>query len=107
MLKKLDELLMQYELADNYYEKSRILREIQYLNLIVRRSLRNYINSLSHEELLSIAHDYNIEGDVETVKTVLYTRLNCLTNTYVEISSANGRILVTKEIVATAKKHNI
>ena len=107
MLQKLDELLMQYEMADNYYEKARILRELQYLNMIVRRSLKTFIDKISSEELLKIAHDHGIEGDAETVKTVLYSRLNCHVDIFADIPSVNKRIIVTKSIMTLAKNYDV
>lgn len=107
MLQKLDELLRQYELSENYYEKARLLREIQYLNMVVRRSIKQFIDKLTRVELIKIARRHNIDGDVETIKTALYTRLNCHTNIFADFYSINKRILVTKNIIALAKEHDV
>ena len=107
MLQKLDDLLLKYELSDNYYEKARILRELQYFNMVLRKSLKSFVDGLSPLELEDIANKYHIEGDSESIRTTLYTRLNCNRDIFSDLSKVNRRISITRSIIKLAENHEI
>jgi len=107
MLKKLDELYKKYYISNDPEERAKLLKQIEYLNIVIKRELKNYIDRLPISEIQDINRTYNLSeyDSIEEIKKAIFTRLNVP-----EIEDVNRfkrKIMISKLIVEIAKKHHI
>ena len=107
MLKKLNELYKQLETTTDPVEREKLQRQIQYLEIVIKRELKNYIDKMPMSEIEELNHAYNLSeyNSIEEIKKALFTKLNVVT--YENPNRITKKATIARLVVELAKKRDI
>ncbi len=107
MLKRLNELYTKLEITTDPVEREKLQRQIQYLEIVIKRELKNYIDKMPMSEIEKLNRAYNLSeyNTMDEIKKALFAKLNI--HTADNAAKYKQRIVISKLVVELAKKHNI